>query len=208
MNKSKMLSLDDKNILGEVCNISMGAAATALATLINQRVEITTPGVKIIPWNGLQDVHDGSFVGVRASYTEGLSGSNLLILKARDAKIIANLMMGGTGLPEEPVILNDMDKSAVTEAMNQMIGSAATALTIIDNKKIDISIPEYFTVDAGEILPLCRADFASNETVAIVDFRIEVGDLINSEVVQVMHMDAALELIDALKKSGTQMRGT
>lgn len=198
---TQLLSIEDQNILGEVCNISMGAAATALSIILNQRVVITTPKVTVLTWDGLRQVYGGDSVGVRASYREGLSGSNILILRNRDAKIIADIMMGGTGQVQEPVTLSEMELSAVSEAMNQMIGSSATALTIIDNKKIAIGIPETFAVTADESCTVQQVGFASDKTVAMVDFRIEVGDLINSEVVQIMHMDTAQELIDALKKA-------
>jgi len=184
----------------------MGAAATALATLIGQRVDITTPKVKLLTWDGFREIHGGDSIGVRASYREGLSGSNLFILKNRDAKIIADLMIGGTGQVHEPVELTEMDISAVSEAMNQMLGSAATALTVIDKKKIDIGIPEYFIVDAKESPAIRQVGFAYDNLVAMVDFRIEVGDLINSEVVQIVHMDTALELVNALKATVTETK--
>jgi len=193
--------MEDQNILGEVCNMSMSAGATALATLVSQRVYITTPKVRVSTWDGLRAIYGGASVGVRARYKEGLSGSNLFIMKNRDAKIIADLMMGGPGLVEEPIVLSEMDLSAISEAMNQMIGAAATTLTVIDNKKIDIDIPELFTIDAKENPTMRKVGFASDRPVAMVDFRIEVGDLINSEVVQIMHMDTARELVDALKAS-------
>ena len=195
------LSIDDQNILGEVCNISMSAGATALSTLINLRVDITTPKVKILTWDGLREIHGGDSVAVRARYKEGLSGGNFFIMKNRDAKIIADLMMGGTGMVQEPIELSEIDISAVSEAMNQMVGSAATSLTIIDNKKIDIDTPEVFLLDAGEKPAVRMVGFASDRLVAMVDFRITVGDIINSELIQVMHMDTALELVGALKVS-------
>ena len=198
---ANVLTEEDQNVLGEVCNISMGASAAALAMIIGHRVSITTPKVKISTWDGMREMHDGEFICVQANYKEGLSGRSLLVLKNRDAKIIADLMMGGTGQVEEPIVLSEMDISAISEAMNQMLGSAVTALTVIDNKKIDISTPESFMVSPTDIPDKRKVGFASDRLVAMVDFRIEISDLINSEVGQVMHLDTARELISSLKSS-------
>jgi len=194
------ISIEDQNKLGEVCSIAMDAAAITLSTLLNHNVKITTPKVSIATWDGLREIYGGGGVGVRASYKEGLSGANFLILRDRDAKVIANVMMGGAGQVEVPIVIDEMDLSAVCEAMNQMIGTTATALAEICNKKINIGVPETIILKVNDETVMQRIGFSSDRLIAMVDFRIEVGELINSEFVLVFHIDTAQELINSYKK--------
>jgi len=117
------LSAEDQDVLGEVGNINMGTAATTLFTLLSQKVLITTPRVRMQSWAEMAASYDRPAVGIRVGYKVGLRGSNILILKDRDVKIIADLMMGGAGEVPDSVELNDLDMSAIGEAMNQMVGS-------------------------------------------------------------------------------------
>ena len=128
------LSIMEQDALGEIGNISFGSSATALSTLLNQKVDITTPTVSLVERERLQEEFPHPYVAVQVNYTVGFSGLNLLVIKQSDAAIIADLMLGGDGTnPSE--LLGEIQLSAVQEAMNQMMGSAATSMSTIFNKK-------------------------------------------------------------------------
>jgi len=194
-----VLTADDQDVLGEVGNINMGTAATTLFTLLSQKVLITTPRVKVVTWAELSAGYDRPAVGIRVGYKTGLRGSNILILKDKDVKIIADLMMGGTGEVGDGE-LNDLDMSAIGEAMNQMVGSASTSLSSMIKDKVDIETPQPFMLDfaAGQVLD--SAGFAPDEMICSVAFRMEIGELIDSEIMQIYPMDFAKELVSTLKE--------
>ena len=194
-----LLSADDQDVLGEVGNINMGTAATTLFTLLSQKVLITTPQVKVMTWAELSAGYDRPAVGIRVGYKSGLRGSNILILKDHDVKIIADLMMGGTGDVPPDAELNDLDMSAIGEAMNQMVGSASTSLSSMIKAKVDIDTPHPFKLDfaPGEILT--TAGFEPDEMIVSIAFRMEIGELIDSEIMQIYPMDFAKELVSTLK---------
>ncbi len=178
-------SLSDIEIdtLGEIGNISIGNSATALSQLLNQKVEITTPSVKILLKNQLNEEFPQPYVAVVVDYTKGFSGSNLLVIKERDALIIADLMMGGDGNPEQTE-LNEIHLSALQEAMNQMMGSAATSMSTIFQKRVEISPPlvDFLNIPEGVGIE----NIPSEDPVVKVSFQLKVGNLIDSQIMQIL----------------------
>ena len=118
----------EKDAVGEISNISMGTAATTLYSLVNRKVTISTPVVSLVKWDNILSSYDRPCVFIQLSYTVGLDGKNILILKEKDVKIITDLMMGGDGTNTDGV-LDEIHLSAIGEAMNQMMGSSATSLS-------------------------------------------------------------------------------
>ena len=143
------LSDSEKDAIGEIANISMGTAATTLFSLVNRKVEISTPVVSFCTWDDVVANYEKPCVFIRIAYTVGLDGSNLLVLKENDVKIITDLMMGGDGTSTDGE-LGELHLSAISEAMNQMMGSAATSLSSMLNKTIDISPPSADVIDLKE----------------------------------------------------------
>ena len=146
MDNDDRLTPDEIDIIGEVSNISMGTAATTLFSLVNRKVDISTPVVSIANWEDIVDAYERPCVFIRIAYTVGLDGSNLLVLRENDVKIITDLMMGGDGTNTD-VELGELHLSAISEAMNQMMGSAATSLSSMLDKMIDISPPSADLID-------------------------------------------------------------
>ncbi|MCL2352651.1 MAG: flagellar motor switch phosphatase FliY, partial [Firmicutes bacterium] len=177
-----LLTDEQKDILGEIGNISMGTAATTLFALLRQKVLITTPRVFVMKWKHIPDYYDRPSVGIRVNYTAGLKGANVLVLKETDVKIIADLMMGGDGAVGGDAGLTDLDMSAISEAMNQMVGSASTSLSSLLDKKIDIDAPRAFRLDFTNESFFDDVGFEPEDDVALVSFRMEVGTLIDSEI--------------------------
>ena len=192
----KMLSTQDEDILGEIGNISMGTAATTLFTLLGQKVTITTPRVFETNLAGLKEDFTSPSVLITIKYIDGIKGLNLLILHERDVKVITDLMMGGDGsnLSAE---LTDLHLSAISEAMNQMIGSSSTSLSEMLNKKIDISPPEAMYEHVKDI-DTDQLQITEHEHLVKIAFRMTVGDLIDSEIMQVLPLDVARQLVDSL----------
>jgi len=189
------LSAMEQDALGEIGNISFGSSATALSTLLNQKVDITTPSVGIVLRNRLPEEFPHPYVAIRVNYTEGFSGMNLLVIKQSDASIIADLMLGGDGLnPSET--MGEIQMSAVQEAMNQMMGSAATSMSTIFNKRVDISPPSIDILDLtqGEGTDKIPAD----DLFVKISFRLKIGTLIDSKIMQLLQLPFAQKLVEGL----------
>jgi len=193
-----ILSNEEKDILGEIGNISMGTAATTLFALLNQKVNITTPKVSVFSWKELADRYDRPCVGIKVGYKEGLIGANVLVLKQADVKIIADLMMGGSGEISEDSELSELDLSAIAEAMNQMVGSSATSLSSMLTMKIDIDTPNAFILDFNDDSFFEQLGFEDDPIVATV-FRMEIGTLIDSEIMQILPVSFALDMVNTLR---------
>lgn len=185
----------EEDAIGEIGNISFGSSATALSTLLQQKVEITTPTVSVVQKSKLGEQFQHPYVAIEVNYTEGFSGSNLLVIKQSDAAIIADLMIGGDGTnPSE--MLGEIQVSAVQEAMNQMMGSAATSMSTIFNKKVDISPPSVELLDANET---DEAKTIPDEDLLVqVSFRLKIGTLIDSSIMQLLPLYFAKSLIEEL----------
>ena len=199
-NMEELLTPEEKDAIGEVANISMGTAATTLFSLVNNVVDITVPQVSYATWDNLVDSYDRPCVFVQLSYIEGIEGNNVLVLKEQDVKIITDLMMGGDGhnVSDE---LNDLHLSAISEAMNQMMGSSATSLSQMLGRKIDISPPVASLIDLNDgIVTKDLADYLTT-TFVIVKFRMVVGDLIDSEIMQLYPIPLVKEIFDAFTNS-------
>jgi flagellar motor switch protein FliN len=184
------LSSMEQDALGEIGNISLGSSTTALSMLLNQRVEITTPILSVIEQAQMEDSIQEKHVAVHVDYTEGIRGKNLLMIKEDDAKVIANLMMGGDGTVLEPE-LSDMHLSAVQEAMNQMMGSAATSMSTLFNQKVDISPPSIDVLG----LPPKELEDLNDDIIIKVSFRLKVGNLIDSNMIQFIPLGFGKDMI-------------
>jgi flagellar motor switch protein FliN/FliY len=180
----------EKDAIGEVSNISMGTAATTLSSLVNKKVVITTPKVSICQWEDIVNQYDENFVAVQIEYKDGISGTNLLMLREDDVKIVSDLMMGGAGEVNQEA-LSELHMSAIGEAMNQMIGSSATSMSTMFEKKIDINPPKSIYVEDGEAENIEELVHFSNQSLIKVTFDMKVGELIDSELIQLFPIDFA-----------------
>lgn len=189
----ELLTDKEKDAIGEIGNISMGTAATTLFSLVNRKVEISTPVVSYANWSDICEAYERPCVFIRIGYTVGLDGSNILVLKEHDVKIITDLMMGGDGSNTDGE-LGELHLSAISEAMNQMMGSAATSMSSMLNKVIDISPPQADLIDLQQTLDESSIDeFLAGEFVKI-SFRLEIGDLIDSNIMQLYPISFAKEM--------------
>ena len=186
--------------LGEIGNISMGTSATTLYTLLGQKVMITTPKVAVTTWEELSRQYPQPYVAVKVQYTHGLSGDNLLVMKEQDVKIITDLMMGGDGHVDSATELSELHLSAISEAMNQMVGSAATSLSSMFDKRVDISPPESLLVDLAKDSDTIR--FEEGKHIVKIEFSLTVGNLIDSLIMQLLPLSFAKDLVANLYRTG------
>ncbi|PAE26750.1 flagellar motor switch phosphatase FliY [Bacillus sp. 7894-2] len=196
------LSHMEQDALGEIGNISFGSSATALSTLLNQKVDITTPAVSVVLRKKLADEFPHPYVAIQVNYTEGFFGSNLLVIQQSDAAIIADLMLGGDGTSPAD-LMGEIQLSAVQEAMNQMMGSAATSMSTIFGKKVDISPP------AIDILDLPQGEGADrvpdDDMLVRISFRLKIGSLIDSNIMQLLPLEFGKSLVNELLNPGQDL---
>ena len=192
-------SLNDMEIdaIGEIGNISMGTAATTLFTLLGHKVQITTPRVEETTIGAIASSYPLPFIAVQVNYRIGIEGMNLLILKEDDVKIITSLMLGGDGKSDIPEELNEIHLSAISEAMNQMIGSSSTSLSEMLAKKIDITPPIVSKVNFSDS-QLDPELLSADEPIICISFRMTVGDLIDSTIMQILPIDFARALVNRM----------
>ena len=193
---SNNLSMTDveKDAVGEVANISMGSSATTLYSLVNRKVNITTPVVDVATWESVLQDYERPCVFIQIHYTAGLDGTNILVLREHDVKIITDLMMGGDGTNTEGE-LGELHLSAISEAMNQMMGAAATSLSTMLGTMIDISPPDASFIDLAEfksgedIAPFLGGEFVK------ISFAMQIGDLVDSTIMQLYPIEFAKKLV-------------
>ncbi|OIB02638.1 flagellar motor switch phosphatase FliY [Paenibacillus sp. LC231] len=185
----------EQDALGEIGNITFGSAATALSTLLGKKVDITTPKVSIIKRSEFEEEFPKPHVAVHVTYVDGFEGINSLVIKTRDAQVIADLMLGGEGNPVEEE-LNEIHISAVQEAMNQMMGSSATSMSTIFNRFVNISPPGI------DILNMAKGEGVNNlppdETLIKISFRLIIGDLIDSTIMQLLPVHFSKDMVHML----------
>lgn len=190
-----VLSAMEQDAIGEIGNISFGSSATALSTLLNQKSGDYHSNCYSDSKSMLNEEFPHPYVAIEVNYTEGFSASNLLVVQQTDAAVIADLMMGGDGTNADPS-LSEIHLSAVQEAMNQMMGSAATSMSTVFNKKIDISPPRVELLDVKEGEGTDRIPAA--EMLVKVSFRLKIGELIDSNIMQLYPITFAKDLIAEL----------
>jgi len=189
------LTAMEQDALGEIGNISFGSSATALSALLGKKVEITTPTITVVDKAKIEKEFVHPYAAVNVHYTAGLSGTNLLVIKQSDAAIIADLMLGGDGT-EPNGDLGEIHLSAVQEAMNQMMGSAATSMSTVFNKKVDISPPTINLIDFSE--DEGREHLLEEELMVKISFALKVGNLIDSDIMQLLPLKFGKELVGEL----------
>ena len=187
--------------IGEISNISLGSSATAISNMLDHRVDITTPSVSVV---NAEDFELGSIepaIGVEIKYVTGLEGSNIMLLKMSDIKVIVDILMG-TETPDEEFELNELSLSAACEVMNQMMGAAATALSDFLGRVVNISTPQTFDLDDLEAFKNERLPVAQGPIV-VVRFALDIEPSLKSEFMNVMSVELARELLGGFGLGGS-----
>lgn len=194
--KEEVLSDIERDLLGEIGNICMGSASTALSTIIGQPVNITTPVVSETTLNKLKDEFEVPNIALEVKYTSGIIGENLLVMKITDAAVISSFMMGGDGKVDDVKSLSEIEVSAVSEAMNQMIGSAATSMATMFSREVNISPPISKIWEDGTTQ--LTEDIDENDTVVKVSFKLNIGNVIDSYIMQILPIVTARKIVSIM----------
>lgn len=190
--KKQLLSTMEIDAIGEILNISLGASATAVSTMLDARVDITTPVVKVVKREDFAFANLKPAIGVEITYIKGLSGKNIMLLKRRDVKAIVEMLMGVT-FTEEEFELNEMNISAICEVMNQMMGASATALSELFGTVVNISTPKSFEVESEDQFK--DTYFTEEAPMVVISFKLKISDKMESEFLNLMSIDLAKELV-------------
>ena len=191
--EQKVFNAMELDAIGEVMNISLGSSATAVSNLLDHRVDITTPSVSVVPVEEFSIGDLEPAIAIEIKYISGLEGSNIMLLKRGDVKVIVDILMGSE-TPDEEFELNELTISAVCEVMNQMMGAASTALSDFLGRSVNISTPQSFTLD--DIKQFKEDHFQTSDgMLVVVRFTLSIENMLNSEFVNVMSVDLARELL-------------
>lgn len=178
--------------VGEILNISMGSAATAVSELLNAKVWITTPKVNVVKVNDLNYDNLEPAICVKIVYVEGITGLNMMVLKQNDVQLILNQLLGNPLVIDPDFEFDEMSISAVSEIMNQMMGASATALSDLLGMTVDISVPTPYIIEKASFGELCEMD--SNETIVAVTFSLTIDGVMESEFMSVLSLPLAKTL--------------
>src|SRR5471030_238910 len=192
----EIITDSDKDLLGEIGNISMGSASTALYQLINMKVNITTPVVTVTTLKEIREGFETPNIVVDIEYVAGIIGRNILIIKISDGLVISNLMMGGDGNITDEHELSEIEISAVSEAMNQMIGSAATSMATMFGRKVHISPPISKLVEDGTVS--LSNTIPEDEPIVRVSFKLTIGDIVDSNIMQIFPIKTAKNIVSIM----------
>lgn len=191
---SKCFSALEIDAIGEILNISLGASATAVSTMLNARVDITTPIVNVVEKEQFSIDRIEPAVGVEITYISGLQGKNVMLLKRHDVKVIVEMLMG-IQMSDDEFELNEMNISAVCEVMNQMMGASSTALSEFLGKMVNISTPLSFPIENNQ--EFIDKYFENDEPKVVVGFTLKIADKLESEFFNVMPVELAKSLVEA-----------
>ncbi|GBF33215.1 flagellar motor switch protein FliN [Desulfocucumis palustris] len=184
------LTHEEKDSLGEIGNITMGSASTTLSELLRQKVTITSPKVNILTQEQMFNTFSVPYVFIQVEYVSGLQGFNVLVLRLRDASVIADLMMGGDGSNPSEDEIGEIEISAASEAMNQMIGTASTSLSNMFGRMINISPPTTNLLKSQEVMTY---RLPAGDPVVVISFNMQIGNLLDTEIMQVLSIETAKE---------------
>ena len=187
---NKRLTQEEKDLIGELGNITFGTASTALSLNLNHSVDISAPSVTCLSRDEFISKLPNQMILIDVKYTKGIEGNNILLLKDSDALIIADLMMGGSGSDEGEI--SEFHLSAVQEVMNQMMGNSSTSLSSFLNQEIDISPPVIETISKTNLERLTQV--FTDEELIVVSFALKIGNLINSEIMHITNFDFVDEM--------------
>ena len=178
--------------IGEIMNISLGASATAISTLLGTKVNITTPVVQVKNKENFEFRELEPAIGVEIAYVQGIDGRNIMMFSRNDVRIIVSMMMGAE-IPEDEFVMDEINASAIREAMNQMMGASATALSEFLGTTVDISTPISYEITDGTAFK--DKYFEGDEENVVIRFTLEIEDNLKSEFLNIMSVDLVKKLL-------------
>lgn len=200
-NTRRLLTPEELDTIGEIMNISMGSAATAVSTMLEKQVTITTPHLEQNEFKNIDSSELEPALVIKIRYLQGMEGTNATMFRRRDMQVILNLLMGNEFSEDDAFEFDEMSMSAACEVMNQMMGASATALSEIIETPINISTPEAVLVENKEEMEHGFFDMQKDEPVVAISFNMMIKDVLNTTFVSFISSTFASELALRLSSS-------
>lgn len=197
------LALNEIDILGEIANISIGNAATTLSMMVNHKVDITMPQVSVVKRSSVLDDYEKTCIFVQIHYIKGLSGNNVFILKDKDVLCLTDLMMGGPGNTVGEI--GELQISAISEAMNQMMGASATSMSVMLSDMVDISTPDVNTIDVESVKTFEKIFESQLDLFVKISFKMDIEGIMVSNMVQLYPISFAKDMCVMFKEKSDEM---
>ena len=196
------LSNEELDTIGEVMNISMGSAATAISTMLDRPVNITTPQLRQDKLANVDCSELEPAIMVKIKYVEGVDGTNIILLRRRDMQIILNLLMGNDDISgTEDFEFDDMSMSAACEVMNQMMGASATALSEVLGFPINISTPESMLIDnITDAYKNFGGENSLETEVIAISFEMDISNILNTTFTSFWPLEMAKKIVDTVTR--------
>lgn len=178
MSKINMDSMDSMHfdLLREIGNIGAGNATTALAQMLNKKLDMKVPSVKLVGFDNLPSIicqEEDLVVGIYLMLDDDVQGSMMFMLPEESAHNLVDMLMGRTPGNKEP--FNEMDMSALQEIGNIITGAYLSALSTLTQLTIVASVP-YISIDmAAAILSVPAIEFGKVGDKALL-IETEFGD--------------------------------
>ncbi|OPY57690.1 MAG: CheY-P phosphatase CheC [Pelotomaculum sp. PtaU1.Bin035] len=188
---AELLAMQELDTIGEIGNICMGTAATTLSELLNQRVTIGYPKLIVCRQEEVFQIYSTPYMIIDVHFKAGLNGFNVFVITKEDIALIADILMGGVGEVQHPIVLTEIELSAATEVMNQMIGTAATAMSKVFGVTVDIEPPKMIMVE--DYLNATHTPLLTDKPVVVARFEVSIGDLFKTIFMQITDVDTARE---------------
>lgn len=193
-NQQEMLSSVELDTIGEILNISMGSAATAVSSMLDKQVVISTPTVLQKKFDSMEYTALEPAMLVSIRYVEGISGTNVMVFRQRDMQVILNLLMGNEDPPTDDFEFDELSMSAACEVMNQMMGASATALSDFLGMTVNISTPEAQVVDSEDAYREA-IHVEDGEEIVSVNFKLDISGVMQSNFASVMPYSLAKSMV-------------
>lgn len=183
----------DLSILGEIGNVSVGGAATSLSDFVNKIVTISIPDTKIITFKELREKFGPAVIFAKIDYCNGLTGSNVLLLKKEEAvdftKIIVREKLG-----EEITQWDDFSKNVLAEMFNIMVGNMSASMSDIFNQNVKINTPEIYDVDASDV-----KFYKDTDLLVTVWFELRIESEFKINMVKIISKEQADNMVNLIK---------
>ena len=202
------MSIDDLNnfhidVFREIANIGSGNAATALAKMLNKKVDMDVPKVKVLEFKDVTEILGGAEVivaGMLLKVTGDLTGNMMFIMEKNSAHMLVNMLMGRSCTVDELADeFSEIEISALKEIGNILASSYLSALTSLTGLRILPSVPDMAIDMAGAIISVPAIQFGKlGDTVLYIETEFNEDD---KKVVGSFFLIPDVESYDILLKS-------
>lgn len=189
------------DVLKEIGNIGAGNATTALAKMMNTKIDMNVPRVEMVPFTELPDTFGSPeevLAGILVQLDGDIKGMMMFLAKEESAHTLVNSLMGGMGVTSDGTF-SEMELSALSEIGNIIIGAYLSAMSNLTNLKIASSVP-YISIDmAGALLSVPAIEFGKlGDKVLLIETQFGELDLVNGYFLMVPELESYDVILSSL----------